>query len=162
MTVIPMTRPDARSREPSSVSGRDPEPRYPCGSIPVRGTFQCPRGLTGTMQGILRLEHFRMGRHGAVVDCVFAGELFDGAGTHIGRGSRRESTPLHLSGPVLTDSATGRKRASTTNAVIDPVTVDVMGFAVSIPETTIPARCAMGQCIHRNDCVADNRETEER
>ena len=103
------------------------------------------------MEGILRLEHFRMARHGPVVDCVFAGELFDGAGTHIGRGSRRESIGVRLNGPVLTDSATGRKRSSTTNAIVDPLTVDLMGFSVSIPETTMAARCAMGQCIHQKD-----------
>jgi hypothetical protein len=109
------------------------------------------------MQGTLRIEHFSMGPHGAAVEGVFAGELFDGAGGHIGRGSRRQSATVHLTGPTPTTSPRRYERTSTTSAVIGPVTVDLMGFVVCVSRITIPARCAMGRCSHQN-----NAEIEER
>jgi hypothetical protein len=109
------------------------------------------------MQGTLRIEDFTMGPGGAAVEGVFTGELLDGAGAHIGWGSRRHSARVHLSGPTLIPSPRSHERSSTTSAIIDPVTVDLMGFEVSIPPITIPARCAMGRCSHQ-----DNPEIEER
>jgi hypothetical protein len=109
------------------------------------------------MQGTLRIEHFSMGPRGAAVEGVFTGELFDGAGAHIGWGSRRQSATVHLTGPTPTTSKRSQERSSTTSAITDPVTVDLMGFEVSIQPITIPARCAMGRCSHQ-----DNPEIEER
>lgn len=109
------------------------------------------------MQGTLRIEHFSMGPRGAAVEGVFTGELFDSAGAHIGRGSRRQSATVHLTGPTPATSPRGHERSSTTSAIIEPVTVDLMGFEVSIPPITIPARCAMGRCSHQ-----DNPEIQER
>ena len=161
MTVIPIGRPHQPNREPNREPSREPsrvpKSREPCRSTPIRGAFQCPRGLTGMMQGTLRIEHFSMGPHGAAVEGVFTGELFDGAGAHIGRGSRRQSATVHLTGPTPAPSPRSHERSSTTSAIIEPVTVDLMGFEVSIPPITIPARCAMGRCSHQ-----DNPEIEER
>ncbi len=154
MTVIPIRQ----SHECHRAAG----PADHCRSTAIRGTFRSPRGLTGTMHGILRLEHFRVGPEGPVVEGVFAGELVDGDGAHIGVGSRRQSASVHLDGPVRTESPKRPAPSHEPRATIGPATVDLMGFVVSIPAVAVPAPCAMGLCSHANDSTSNDADTEER
>jgi hypothetical protein len=134
------------------------------------------------MRGVLRLERFLAGRGGGRVEGVFAGELFDGDGTHLGRDSRRQSAladiwspddlkdPGDRRGPTYPSDLTRATRPTASpgartrgadgapegaRATIRPAHVDLMGLVVTVQPVTMPASCAMGVCNH-----ADSPESQ--
>ncbi len=134
---------------PTRESHEGPGPHGPCRAPAIHGRFRSPRGGSGTMHGTFRLEHVRAGPGGLNVEGVIAGELFDGDGTHLGRGSRRQTLPARIDGPW--GSRLPAIPAAGTAATIGPVEVDLMGFAVSINAVSVPTACAMGVCSHHDD-----------
>jgi hypothetical protein len=121
------------------------------------------------MRGVLRLERFISGPGGGRVEGVFAGELFDGDGTHLGRDSRRQSALADIWGPGDLKDHTGLSGPTTAGgadvstgartleaegapedarATIRPAHVDLMGLVVTVQPVTMPASCAMGVCDH--------------
>jgi hypothetical protein len=141
------------------------------------------------MQGVLRLERFLSGPDGGRVEGVFAGELFDGDGTHLGRDSRRQSAitdiwrpedlddPSNPSDPIDSNhlierndpirpnvqsgalTRAQRALAPDARATIRPAHVDLMGLVVTVQPVTIPAVCAMGVCNHADSPESQARHT---
>lgn len=114
MSVIPFPPPSGRPHPPPTADA-PLEAR-------VEGTFRSPRGRTGRMTGLVRLERFSASDSRLAAVAVVSGELLEPDGTTIGVGSRRVALPASLA-----------RESGRTAAVIGPVEVDLMGLTVSLP-----------------------------
>ena len=119
MTVIPLfTR---RAKRPRPGTG----PPLPA-DVVATGTFRSPSGRAGAFTGTYRLERF-VSQFGQLAAAgVFAGELTDSDGSHIGMGSRRHTLAVEV---IAT--------RTTLLARLGPVDINLLGIIVTITELSL-------------------------
>jgi hypothetical protein len=115
MTVLPF------------VPSRDNQPQTrPGAAVRVTGTFDAPRGATGTFAGSYRLERLRSESGQLAAAGVLTGELVDADDTVVAVGSRRHTAAAELE----TGPAQHLVR-------IGPVDVNVAGLMVTVQEFVV-------------------------
>lgn len=108
---------------PRSARG---EAEYAGRHLSVTGTFQSPRGRSGQMHGILRVQRCNPAPGGARVQGVFTAELREADGSVIGVDSRRTT--------VVADAVPDDRGLL---LVVAPLELDLMGMTVHVQGFTI-------------------------